>query len=180
MSVSPDRTDVQALPRCFVALMAPPAAQLQADAGRAAWLWPAGVRPLLGADLHLTLHFIGDVAAARLPALQAALGRVRQPPVPVTLDTPMLWRSGIAVLAGDATPALRALHQALAAALADAGFALETRPWRPHLTLARRAGGAGLPAGPQPLAWCAEAFTLACRAEGTARRYRELARWPLG
>ncbi len=159
--------------------MAPPAAQAQADAGRAAWLWPAGVRPLAGADLHLTLHFIGDVEAASLPALQAALGRVRQAPVPVSLATPMLWRGGIAVLVGEATPALRQLQRDVGEALADAGFALDDRPWRPHLTLARRAGGASLPAHVQPVTWRAETLTLACRSQAGPRRYDMLAQWPL-
>src|SRR4029079_13782090 len=58
----------------------------------------------------------------------------------LAFDTLGAWRaSGVAWVAPSVLPAaLATLHARLHAALIEAGFALENRPFRPHVTLARR------------------------------------------
>lgn len=68
---------------------------------------------------------------------------------------------GIAVLEPDAVPApLLALHGSLARVLRDLDLPVDERPFRPHVTLARRAAGATLPAAQCDIAWPVERYAL--------------------
>jgi RNA 2',3'-cyclic 3'-phosphodiesterase len=71
-------------------------------------------------------------------------------------------------------PALGALHARLGAAMAALGLTVETRPFRPHVTLARRAAGALPPPPAAGLAWRADGYALVDSSAG----YRVLARYP--
>ena len=99
-------------------------------------------------NLHLTLAFLGETS--RLPAAREALGRVEFSPFRLTLEGMGRFRrgGGDLIWAGAAPcPPLLDLQRALSGALTAAGFSLESRPFRPHLTLAREAvlsPGAGL------------------------------------
>jgi 2'-5' RNA ligase len=140
--------------RLFTALW--PGDELRATLARsaAAWPWPAGTRRTDARNLHITLHFFGEVANARVPALRALLRHVRPLPAgTIVLDGADVWKSGIAVrLAEDLPRELAQWHAQSRAMLIDAGFPLETRTWRPHVTLARKAAGVELPA-PESLKW---------------------------
>jgi RNA 2',3'-cyclic 3'-phosphodiesterase len=118
----------------------------------AAWDWPDAARRTRPERLHVTLHFIGNVAADRLPALQGGL-QVDWGGGELVLDQATVWPGGIAVLeAKQVTPSLRALHGALADRLRALDLPLESRPWRPHVTLARMASGAHPPMAVQQVA----------------------------
>ncbi|MFM9059039.1 MAG: RNA 2',3'-cyclic phosphodiesterase [Planctomycetaceae bacterium] len=102
---------------------------------------PRGVRPVRPAQMHLTLHFLGDVADATHVALPGALARVAFEPFAVEIrrtgvfpprGRPSVLWAGIA----DSAP-LVALHAAVGTALASCGLEIETRPFVPHVTLAR-------------------------------------------
>jgi 2'-5' RNA ligase len=56
--------------------------------------------------------------------------------------------------------ALLDLHAALGQALAGLGIALEERPFRPHVTMARHASGATPPHAPAHIAWPVTGFAL--------------------
>ena len=71
-----------------------------------------------------------------------------------------VFRGGIAVALLEAEPALLALHARVGEVLAGLGVALEARPYRPHVTLARKAGGSRSPALAPALAWRADGFAL--------------------
>lgn len=139
--------------RLFLALWPAPPLQSRIAAHMARWQWPAAARRTPPERLHLTLHFLGDVPAARVPALR----QLPQPPwegCTLAFDAAMLWPGGIAVLEARAVPpALARLHEALGTGLRAAGFTLEERRYRPHLTLARRAQGAAPPPSFEPLQW---------------------------
>lgn len=97
-----------------------------------------GIRPVGRAQMHLTLHFIGQ---ADPEAVKAALADARAPPFELTIGAlGMFARRGrpAALWAGvEPSAPLQALHDAIGAALAEAGFAVESRAYRPHVTLAR-------------------------------------------
>jgi RNA 2',3'-cyclic 3'-phosphodiesterase len=115
-----------------------------------------GVRWLPADNLHLTVHFLGDVDEGALPPLAEALaGACRAQPAfelaferigPAPRRRPrMVW-----AWAG-AEPRLAALAEAVAAAAAPcAPAARPPRTEHPHVTLARLRGGApaGLPDEP--------------------------------
>jgi 2'-5' RNA ligase len=116
------------------------------------WQWNSGAKPTRTERLHVTLHFIGNVPAARLPELRSGLA-VEWPGDELVLDHPTVWRGGIAVLeATRVPPALAALQAKLAERLRLLQLPVESRPWRPHVTLARKAFGARPPAC-APLHW---------------------------
>jgi RNA 2',3'-cyclic 3'-phosphodiesterase len=108
----------------------------------------AGARWQGDEQLHLTLRFIGEVDKHRAEDIASALGRVRHPPVTVTLKgvghferkgrIEALW-TGV----GPRDP-LTALHKKVDQAIIQCGLAAEGRTYFPHITLARfgRSGGA--------------------------------------
>jgi RNA 2',3'-cyclic 3'-phosphodiesterase len=131
--------------RLFIALWPTPAVRAALTAQRHALPWPPGAARVADERLHLTLHFLGQVSAALLPQLVPAL-QLRYPRFTLDIGPPKVWPRGLAVLPCTPAPAaLLALHAALTAALAGLGLPVERRPFRPHVTLARRAEGVLLP-----------------------------------
>ena len=92
-------------------------------------------------NLHLTLAFLGEQPPEGLSAARRALAKAAAPPLSLTFDRlgrfrqegEALWWIGLSE-----TPALTALYTSLWDALEREGFPRERRPFRPHLTLARR------------------------------------------
>jgi 2'-5' RNA ligase len=145
-------TDPAAL-RLFVGLWPPPGAHAALLAHAQEWSWPAAARRTRPERLHVTLHFLGEVAGGLLPALRRDLA-VEWRGCELVLDRPVVWPGGIAVLEASAVPgALADLHAALAGRLRGLGVPLEERRYRPHATLARKAAGARPPAPSQPVTW---------------------------
>jgi RNA 2',3'-cyclic 3'-phosphodiesterase len=136
-------------------------------------------------NLHLTLAFLGDVAATRVPALSAIglAAAAAVSPFQLTLDhTGNFRRTGIAwVGASTQPPELAELVRQLRDALEAEGYAMERRVFQPHVTLARRCRGPVTVPLVTPIAW--HVGRIALNASELARggsRYRELATWPLG
>ena len=94
-------------------------------------------------------------------------------------------RPQVLCLAASSTPGpLAALVQSLRSELLLRGFTPEARPFRPHVTLARRVvrappSAAGQPLQ-RPLRWPAHAFALVQSVtDPEGARYVELACWPM-
>ena len=142
--------------RLFMALWPQPGVRAAVAAWQQAWQWPPRAALVKTERLHATLHFLGDVDAARLPALLAGL-RVPFEPVELTLGRAEVWPGGIAVVRPLEVPAsLLQLHADLAQALRSLDIPVEARPFRVHVTLARRAVGARPPLQSLDLAWRAD------------------------
>lgn len=150
----------------------------------------AGIKPVDRERLHLTLHFIGD---ADLGAIAPALSRVRAARFELTLGAlGMFARRGrpAALWAGvERSDALQALHDSIGAALAAAGRTLDSRPYTPHVTLARLKPHADrgtvraflARAAIEPLRFEADGFALFSSEAGAGGHvYTVLARFPLG
>lgn len=137
--------------RLFVACWPSGAERGALQAWQAALDGPAALRRTPPEDLHLTLVFIGDLPAERLPAVRAAVAAVPPRRTRVTLDRLQVWHGGTVVLAATRLPpALHDWQQALVQAMQACGLAPERRRFRPHVTLARRGQGAGLRPGLAP------------------------------
>jgi RNA 2',3'-cyclic 3'-phosphodiesterase len=163
--------------RVFLALWPGAAARLRLVAWRQRWAWPPAAQVVADGRLHLTLHFLGDVPRAGLPALVAAL-HVPAPPFELLLDQALVWPQGVAVLQPSAPdPALATLQAALADALRAAGIAPESRRFRPHVTLARQAQGARPPADEGPLRWPVRGYALMQSDPALPGAYRVLANY---
>ena len=133
--------------------------------------WPKSASPVRTEQLHLTLHFLGNVPRVRLPELVHRLG-VPFAPFALGLGHPELWHGGIAVLAPDVVPEpLLALHGALGEALERLGLPPEARPYRPHVTLARRAGPALATVQGPPITWQVDGYALMESKVGNGAEY---------
>ena len=91
--------------------------------------------------LHLTLAFLGEVEDRRLPDALAVLGELS--PTPLALRFSRVGNfsreaGGLWVLEPEDCPGLLALESRLERALEKAGLPFARRPFRPHVTLARR------------------------------------------
>jgi 2'-5' RNA ligase len=103
-----------------------------------------------GDSLHLTLRFIGEVSEGDADDVHDALMGVRAPSFDLALsgvghfstgdELRVLW-AGVAK-----SPELTQLQRNVESALVRMGFPREERRWRPHVTLARCAGGSVLQA----------------------------------
>lgn len=145
--------------RLFLALWPDDDTRIALLAWQQAQTWPAAARLTRADDLHLTLHFLGQVPQTLLPALQQALPAPGAP-VPLILDRVEVWPNGVAVLLPEATPpALLTLHRQLGETLTHLGLPLESRPYQPHVTLARRARGL-IPQPALPQRWKAQRYAL--------------------
>ena len=135
-------------------------------------------------NLHLTLAFLGNVAANRLPELRNVADGVTAEPFELDLARAGYWRAqGLAWAAPmNCPPALTALHDQLMDGLHLHGFHTERRAFKPHVTLLRDAVTPPPSAndGMMLLHWPVLDFVLAC-SEPAPRgaRYRLIGTWPL-
>lgn len=140
-------------PRLFAALWPDESVREAMVAWQQAWEWPRQAALVKPERLHMTLRFLGDVATQRLPELIERL-RVGFAPFTLDIDATDVWSQGVAVLRTQRTPpALQALHHDLSVAVEAFGIPLDPRPFRAHVTLARRAQGARCTAPSQSLRW---------------------------
>lgn len=130
-------------------------------------------------NLHVTLVFLGSADA--LAIKQAACG-ITAPPFTLTFDRLSYWQKPrilCLTCQQDVPEAAWTLSSALETVAAQCDLRTDTRPYTPHITLARHAGY--LPeAKIEPLIWRAESFCLveSC-SEADGVRYQVIERWPL-
>ncbi len=180
--------------RAFVAL-APPAealAELEAAVAPLRAAHP-GLRWTPPVQWHLTLAFLGEVDEGVLPPLGGRLSRAARRHPPPSLALAGGGRFGDRVLwtgVHGEVDRVRGLAASVAAAARRCRIAVDDRPFRPHLTLARGRDGADLRPAVAPLAgfagsaWTADALhlfrsRLGAGPGGTAA-HDVVGTWPLG
>lgn len=130
--------------RLFIAIEVPAGL-----AGRLADLVPPepGVKRIHPGAIHLTLHFLGDVAAEAIPPLVAALDAAGGPSFTVTLGPrgrfPTRGPAGVLWVGVRDSPELAAAHDRSGLAIHQVGLPTESRRFTPHVTVARLGRGAG-------------------------------------
>jgi len=142
---------------------------------------PGDVRWTHRADLHMTLHFLGQVEAERVDVLRELGAAIEKRPFAMVLDTvghfrrPQVLWAGLSSVPGE----LGALHAQLGEGLRARGFASEARAFHPHVTLARKVRQAP-PAGPlAPLTWPVTELVLVESRGGEVPHYHPIGRWPI-
>jgi RNA 2',3'-cyclic 3'-phosphodiesterase len=148
-----------------------------------------GAQPVSAANLHATLCFVGAVAPERLAQLRAAAASVRAPPVTLRFGALELWEPPKVLCAtavdDDGARSARELSRDLSATAVAAGFAPDIKPFRAHLTLARkarleRAGAAQWPRALPEFTMHCEHFALMESQRGEfGSRYSVVDSWPL-
>ena len=127
--------------RIFFALW--PSAKQRRQIDAAIELYKAGLagRWTIRDNWHVTLVFIGGFPEADIPALQVAAGGVECPDIELRFERIDFWkRPRIMCLHSDFVPdQLTDLVRSLESAAKSFGFRPEKRPYRPHMTIARKA-----------------------------------------
>lgn len=164
--------------RLFLALWPSPGVRAALLDCRGAWRWNAVATLVRPEQLHLTLHFIGQVPRHRMQQLRNGLA-VPFEPFELTFGHSGLWRHGLAVLLPQALPAsLLRLHGALRQALLRLGLPSQgMEDFRPHITLARRAVGALPPAQQLVLRWRVRGYALVESRHEPAAQYHLVQRY---
>lgn len=165
--------------RLFFALPCPPdqAAAISSWRDQQAF----GGRPVPAVNLHMTLAFLGAQPAEHLEALRQLADGIDCPGFELELNGLIILGKGFVCLQPQTPPAgLLQLAAALNERLSALGVVLDSRPFLPHMTLARQADAkAQCPAA--SFSWPVERFVL-YQSQNTADgvRYQELGSWPLG
>jgi RNA 2',3'-cyclic 3'-phosphodiesterase len=139
-----------------------------------------GGRAVPAANIHLTLAFLGELEPARVAAARDVADGARGAAFSIRLDTLGAFRRAGVAWITDASPDARllALQGTLDARLRQAGFALEERPFNPHVTLARRTQSVLAREAVDPIGWRVTEFALV-RSDPGSGRYLILGSWPL-
>lgn len=134
-------------------------------------------------NLHVTLVFLGSVGEGAMPSVLAAARGLTSAPFEILFDRIEFWPRPqvIVVVPAVVPPGATMLAADLGARLAHGGLEFDPRPWRPHVTLARKV--VTRPASDlafRPVRWPVRALSLVESLTGpTGVRYAVLRRWPL-
>lgn len=100
-----------------------------------------GLRWTAPESWHITLQFLGNAGPEQYECLVAQLHQLHLPPVPIRLEGLGCFdRTGVVFAGIRVSPELLLLQQRVTAATAPCGFVSESRPFHPHITLARSKG----------------------------------------
>jgi RNA 2',3'-cyclic 3'-phosphodiesterase len=134
-------------------------------------------------NIHLTLVFLGEIAIDRLDALRAAAKCVTATTFNLSFDEIRHWKHNQIIYAGmsKCAPELLALVGNLRNTLSTSGFPFDSRAFKPHITLVRKAKSVQmLPELVAPVSWCvADWFLIQSKQTGHGIKYTSLDRWIL-
>ena len=180
---TPPRPAARAVPaeRLFIALWPDEAVRARLAGAQAPLKGHGRIVP--APNLHLTLLFLGSVAGERRGELTTLMRDAAGPAFDLVLDRPGHFAgSGVAWLGASAMPPqLPVLHGRLADAARRAGFRVERRAFRPHVTLARDCTRPPAQSPPETIAWHVDQLALVrSHLERGGSRYEVIARVRLG
>ena len=113
--------------------------ELQASIAEARWTRPE--------NLHLTLHFFGEIDQETLEKLKVSVLSIKGCQRPFQVEVkglgafPNPYRPRVIWLGLKPRGQLEQLHRAIEPCLSQAGLTTDSRPYSPHLTIGRLLGG---------------------------------------
>ena len=113
-------------------------------------------------NLHITLHFIGNVDEPTMACLQQAAKTVQAAAFELKLDNLGYFSRPQVFWLGCSNPpeGLQKLHQQLAEVLFPCGYEAEARPFSPHVTLMRKLREPGDFVPIESINWPVQSFAL--------------------
>ena len=143
---------------------------------------PGSGRLVKRENLHITLNFLGSTDNVRRACAEKVAANIPTPPFRLELDKVGYWPRARVLWAGASREpdALLSLVKQLSGGLEGCGFPLEGRPYRTHVTLARKVARRVQPSSPSPIVGVAKDFHLVeSRTNPEGVQYRIVASWPL-
>lgn len=173
----------QSRPRIFFALW--PDAPLRDHLYRASRraVYDSDGKPVAASNLHMTLVFLGHIAAEAMDAVRSVAASVRGEAFRLHLDQLSYWPEPEVLWCGarETPRAAGALAATLRDRLVAGGFKPDMKEFVPHVTLARKVKRPGPLGDFGPLAWDATSFALVRSIAGAdGSEYAPLERYALG
>lgn len=132
-------------------------------------------------NLHITLHFIGNVSEEKLTCLDEAARTVSVEPFELQIDryghfykAKIFWMGCHQI-----PPVLYQLHQQLGESLSDCDYQIEKRPYAPHVSMMRKLTKPGELTNFTSIDWQVNDFVLVesiTRSEGV--EYKVIRKYP--
>ena len=173
--------------RLFFGVWPDPAERAALAASAGAAVAASGGRAVPAENLHLTLLFLGSTAPERIAALEGLARRVAQAAPEVALelsfDALAWWRQPriLCALTPEPPAALVTLAAALRDAAVAAGFSPDLKPFRAHVTVARKVARAPAQLALDSVTWRHRTLALIESRTGVAGPvYSVLESWLLG
>ena len=172
-----------AVDRLFFAAFPPPRLRIGLHALARGFTERGGGRPTPAINIHLTLQYLGEVPVELRDTLTSLARQLSTERFTLNFRRYEVWCRGNLLVCTAALPsALNELVHGLRSLVTTTGLTTESRPYRPHLTIARKvAQSTPLPTLAPQLRWAPLTFAL-CRSrlELTGARYSVLEEFPLG
>ena len=168
--------------RLFFALWPDDVLRLRLQEAAATIALEPGAHRVPFTNLHLTLHFIGNVYFEQMDCLQAAARSVNAPGFNLICDVQGFFQKPrVAWLGCDNPPAaLGDLHRQLGQRLQACDYHPEARPYHPHVTVARKSDLLATDACFAPIDWTVDRFALIeVQETGNGVQYRAVETYPL-
>lgn len=168
--------------RVFFAAVPDPAARERIAAASQLLSLERGARRVPRENYHLTLAFVGEVAASQVPLMLKVGTAQRERAFSVTFDAYEYWpKPGVIVAAARLIPdGLHRLWRQLHRELAGHDWALESKPLRPHVTLARKVSQPAVLQAMSAFEWRVRDFCLMCSdTSGSQPAYTVVDTWSL-
>jgi RNA 2',3'-cyclic 3'-phosphodiesterase len=146
-----------------------------------------GGRPVPAANLHVTLAFLGGVASARIAELQRSAREhtaslAMHAPISLSFARLVHWKEAqiLCALSAPESADARGLAVALQEAAAAIGLSPDRKPFRAHVTLARKVLHSATLPPLRPVLWRFDAFALVdSRTEPSGPVYSVVDSYPL-
>lgn len=131
-------------------------------------------------NLHMTLVFLGNIDTTQQSLLTQSANHVRFDPIHVKFDQLEFWQKpgALCLIPSETNPAVLDLNRQLAGIANAYRVPIDKRPFRPHVTLAKKAKSP-VTLDFEPISLHADTFCLA-ESVSTPKgvRYIVIARWP--
>jgi len=141
---------------------------------------PAHGRSVKPANLHITLVFLGNTSSQDAMQLIQCINQLRLSPFKVCLDRTGGWRkAGIFQVGMQQVPdELFQLVESLRTCIEPLGISIDNRPYKPHVTLARKIKQRIQTDKPVNIEWPVDRFVLveSCQIEGSVE-YKVIHEW---
>ncbi|MEM7563429.1 MAG: RNA 2',3'-cyclic phosphodiesterase [Pseudomonadota bacterium] len=148
--------------RVFFALWPDDSVRLDIQKAALAINLPGAARRVPQYNLHMTLHFIGNVSLSQRDCLSEQAEQVRAAPFELSIDSTGYFQKPKVVWLGltDPPQALFDLHHQLGQSLTRCQYHPETRSYSPHVTVMRKVPEVPAAGDFVPVRWPVRQFTM--------------------